>query len=82
MPAPTPAQLGVVIRGLRTDRGLSLEALAANAGIHTTYLSGIELGRRNPTWEVIGSLAVALGVGISEIALLAEGVAGSEQRPS
>jgi transcriptional regulator with XRE-family HTH domain len=80
VPAPTPAQLGVAIRGLRTKRGLSIEALAAGAGIHTTYLSGIERGRRNPTWKVIGSLAEALSVEISELASLTEEMAGSERQ--
>lgn len=69
---PSPAQLGATIRRLRTDRGLSIESLAAAGGIHPTYLSGIERGQRNPTWAVIGSLAEALGVEISQLARLAE----------
>lgn len=72
MPASSPAQLGSAIRGLRTEQELSIEALAGAADIHTTYLSGIERGQRNPTWRVVGSLAEALGVEISELARRAE----------
>jgi transcriptional regulator with XRE-family HTH domain len=34
--------LGKAIRELREARGLTLDALAAKAGMHTTYLSRIE----------------------------------------
>jgi transcriptional regulator with XRE-family HTH domain len=75
---PTPAQLGVVIRRLRKQRHLSIESLAGAAGIHTTYLSGIERGRRNPSWNVTRSLAGALDVKLSELARLAEELADAD----
>ncbi|HEX2393268.1 MAG TPA: helix-turn-helix transcriptional regulator [Solirubrobacterales bacterium] len=74
----TPAQLGAVIRRIRQERELSVEALAADAGIHWTYLSGIERGRRNPTWKVVGAIAASLGVEVSELARRVE----SAQRSS
>jgi XRE family transcriptional regulator, regulator of sulfur utilization len=67
----TPAQLGVAIARLRGARGMTIEALAAEAGIHFTYLSRIENGTANPTWGVVGSLAKALGVEIAELDQLA-----------
>ena len=73
---PTRADLGKAIRGLRHERGLTIEALAASADIHPTYLSGIERGRHNPTWERLCDLAGALGVRPSDIALAAEAIAG------
>lgn len=79
MPASTPAQLGGAIRGLRTKRQLTIEALAGDADIHATYLSGIERGQRNPSWKIVGSLAEALGVEISELAQQAEQIARSER---
>lgn len=69
---PTSAQLGSAIRHLRTERELTIEALASTAGIHWTYLTGIERGQRNPTWRVVGSIASALEVKVSELARLAE----------
>ncbi len=63
----TPAQLGVAIARLRERRKLSIETLAAAAGIHFTYLSQIENGRGNPSWKVVGNLAKELGVEIAEL---------------
>lgn len=70
MPGPTPpspAALGRAVRQLRQERKLSIEALADLAGMHTTYLSGIERGRYNPSWKKLGPLAQALGVELSEV---------------
>lgn len=77
---PTPAQLGAAIRRLRTEAGLTLEALADAADMHVTYLSGIERGKNNPSWTKLGGLATGLGVTISEIANTAEAEAASRER--
>jgi transcriptional regulator with XRE-family HTH domain len=55
------------IRELRTERGLSQEKLAEEAGIHRTYLGGIELGLRNPSLRNIGRIAQALSVQVSDL---------------
>jgi transcriptional regulator with XRE-family HTH domain len=65
--------LGKAIRELREARGLTLDALAAKAGMHTTYLSRIERAHSSPTWEKVSSLAEALDLPISAIATAAEG---------
>lgn len=70
--APTNAALGRAIRRLRRKRGLSIEALAHKADMHITYLSQIERGLRNPTWNKLCGLAVALDTPISTIAGEAE----------
>lgn len=64
--------LGKAIRELREARGLTLDALAAEAGMHTTYLSRIERAHSSPTWEKVSSLAEALDLPISEIAIAAD----------
>jgi XRE family transcriptional regulator, regulator of sulfur utilization len=69
---PTNAALGRAIRRLRQQRGLSIEALALNAGLHPTYLSEIERGVRNPTWSKLGALASTLGMSVSAVAAEAE----------
>lgn len=74
MPQPPPtnsAQLGAAIRILRKSRGMTIEGLAGDAGIHWTHLSRIENGRRRPTWEVVVALAAALEVDMGELASLA-----------
>jgi transcriptional regulator with XRE-family HTH domain len=59
--------LGQRIRTLRKSLGLSQEELAARSEIHTTYLSSLECGKRNPTIGVIFSIAHGLGLPASEL---------------
>ena len=60
-------QFGRRIRVLREAMGISQEELADRAGMHRTYLGGIERGERNPALKNIGALAKALEVDISEL---------------
>jgi transcriptional regulator with XRE-family HTH domain len=53
---------GEHVRALRERSGLSQEALAARAGIHRTYMGGVERGERNICLINILRLAAALGV--------------------
>jgi transcriptional regulator with XRE-family HTH domain len=69
---PTNEDLGRAVRRLRRARKLSIEVLALDAEMHPTYLSGIERGRRNPTWKKITSLARTLGVSVSALVQTAE----------
>jgi DNA-binding XRE family transcriptional regulator len=71
-PSPTRAALGHALRVLRRERGLSQEDLAHAAGISVQYLSGIERGRRNPTWVVLSGIAAALELRLSELVERAE----------
>jgi transcriptional regulator with XRE-family HTH domain len=61
------AAFGVHLRSLRLERGLSQEEVAHRAGVHVTYLSGIERGNRNPSLRNIRRLALALGVSAGEL---------------
>jgi transcriptional regulator with XRE-family HTH domain len=81
-PIPTKAQLGHAIRALREAKGLSIEALAAEADMHPTYLSGIERGRNNPSWTKLCGLATALDIPVSAIATGAEKQASTRERKS
>jgi len=53
------------IRFLREKHSWSQEDLAHKSGIHVTYLSGLECGRRNPTVKMLERLASALDLPIS-----------------
>ena len=55
-------QVGLNVLRIRRERGLSQEALAFEAEIHRTYVSGVERGVRNPTITVLAELATALKV--------------------
>jgi len=71
VPQPTLAQLGAAIRSLRQGRELSIEALAADADLHTVSVSRIEGGKQNPSWLALTSLASALDVEVVDLVRLA-----------
>lgn len=50
------------MRKAREALGISQEDLADRAGLHRTYVSGVERGVRNPTVTVLEKLAKALKV--------------------
>ncbi len=55
--------VGRNVRRLRTERQLSLGALADQAGLAKQTLANLEGGRGNPTVETLLAVARALGVG-------------------
>lgn len=54
------AEFGLAVRTTRREKGLSQEGLAYAAGIHRTYVSDIERGRRNPSLTTMIRIAEAL----------------------
>ena len=57
----------LISSALRHEKGISQEALADLAGLHRTYVGGIERGERNPSLINIGRIAEALGVPILDL---------------
>lgn len=57
--------LGRRIRQLRKAKGWSQERLADEAGMHRTYMWGIEQGVRNPSVRHLTQVADALNVPIA-----------------
>lgn len=60
-------RLGLNIKRVREALGWSQEELADRAGLHRTYVSGVERGIRNPTVTVLERFASALNVKIGQI---------------
>jgi transcriptional regulator with XRE-family HTH domain len=58
----TEAIVARVVREARLAKGMSQEALAAEAGLHRTYISLLERGRRSPTVNTLGRISTALGL--------------------
>ncbi len=58
----TLKRFGDKVRELRIKKGLSQEQLAELSGLHRTYISSLELGKRNVSLINIFALAKALGV--------------------
>ena len=61
-------RLGRAVKALRTQQGLTQEQVSAAAGLHPTYVSDIERGARNPSWEAMTRLAQGIGVSLRDIA--------------
>lgn len=55
------------VRAVRMQKGMSQADVAHAAGIHPTYVSGIESGRRNASVLSIYAIASALGVAAADL---------------
>lgn len=67
MEKPIAATFGAVLREKREEAGISQEQLADRAGLHRTYVSLIERGKRTASIEVVRRVALALGVSMAEL---------------
>jgi transcriptional regulator with XRE-family HTH domain len=60
-------RLALHLRNKRKAAGISQEALADMAGLHRTYVGGIERGERNVSIDNVEKLANALGTDIADL---------------
>lgn len=60
-------RFGKAIRIIRHQSGISQEELAARCGLHRTYISDVELGKRNVSLENIARLAQSLNTTLVEL---------------
>lgn len=60
-------RFGSNLRRLRTERGLSQEALAERSKLHQTEIARLEGGVRSPRLETMVKLAVALAVPVAAL---------------
>jgi transcriptional regulator with XRE-family HTH domain len=58
--------LGRRIKALRLEKGLSQENFAFDCNLHRTYLSHVELGRKNISFNNLVTLSAAFGLTLSE----------------
>jgi len=60
-------RFGYTVREQRLKGNLSQEDLADLCSLHRTYISDIELGKRNVSLTNIGKVATALDISLSEL---------------
>jgi transcriptional regulator with XRE-family HTH domain len=60
-------RFGARLREIREEAGISQEKLAEEAGVHRTYVSSVERGKRNVSLVNIERFAAALGVKMGEL---------------
>jgi transcriptional regulator with XRE-family HTH domain len=61
------ARLAARVRGLRADRGLTLDGLAQRAGVSRSMISLVERGESSPTAALLDRLAAGLGVTLASL---------------
>ena len=64
--------LGKAVRQIREREGLTQEDLAGRADLHSTWISAVERGVRDPRWSTVCQMAKGLGVPPMELVALAE----------
>lgn len=64
---PLAMRVGVLIRRLRLEAGMSQEELAALCGLHRTYIGFIERGEKTITIETADKLARALNLTLAQL---------------
>ena len=69
--------IGSALRRIRLDRELTLRTVADTARISMPYLSEIERGRKEPSSEVLGSVAQALGLELLDVVARVAGRLGT-----
>ena len=57
---------GQAVRKVRLEQGMSQEELADRCGLHRTYISDVELGKRNISLENIDRIAISLSKDLSD----------------
>jgi transcriptional regulator with XRE-family HTH domain len=75
-PTPDAAALGRAVRLIRDERGISQVQLAADTGFMQSWISHVERGARNPSWNNVVRLAEGLGVSPAELVKRAEACSG------
>ena len=60
-------QFGKKLREVRLKKNLSQGDIARILGVHRSYISGLERGRRNPSLLTVQKIAKALGVNVNKL---------------
>lgn len=72
-------RMGLIIAAKRAEMCIGQKELADRAGIHRTYISDIERGRRNVTVGTLNKIAEVLGMTVGQLLLTAERAHAEEQ---
>jgi transcriptional regulator with XRE-family HTH domain len=60
-------RFGKAIRRIRRQAGISQEELAERCGLHRTYVSDVELGKRNVSLENIERFSQSLNMSLADL---------------
>lgn len=68
------------VKTIRESKGISVYKLAKTSGISSTYLYEVEMGKKQPTVEIISRICDALDISLAEF--FAESKENIELRPT
>ncbi len=74
--APIDSQIAAQLKALRTDRGLTLQDLAATSSVSRAMISKIERAEASATAALLHKLCTALGISLSDL------LAPAQSKPS
>jgi len=60
-------QFGKKLREVRLKKNKSQGDVAKFLGVHRSYISGLERGKRNPSLVTVHKVAKALGISVNEL---------------
>jgi len=63
-------KIGEVIKLVRTSKLIGQVELSRRIGVDKSFISHIETGRQEPSWEMLNRFAVALDVHVAFLAML------------
>lgn len=64
---PASEKLGQNMKRIRSKKKMSQGNVAEKLGVHRSYISGLERGKRNPSLLTINKMAKAIGVEPKEL---------------
>jgi transcriptional regulator with XRE-family HTH domain len=67
VPVETRQAIGPRLRHIRQEKGMTVEALAAAAGLDKGFLSRLERGAKRPSIDTVLRLSAALGVPVGQL---------------
>ena len=59
--------LGIRVKEIRTQLGLSQEELAFRCGMHASHIGFLERGQRNPSLDTLERISLGLGVPLTAL---------------
>ena len=83
MPQTRAPYVGERLRAARSDRGVSIRALARDLGVSASLISQIETGKSQPSVSTLYAMTTALGISVEDVfATPEEGVENDAELPA
>lgn len=75
-----PSNIGIVIKTIREQQGISQNLLAKRSGISQSAISSIESTTKSPSIDTIFEIANAMGMSIVDLLCMTEGI--NKEKPA